>query len=60
LAANLRSSSPLTLRVYSNNPSQSPDHAIKSISTKAIRVVEDGIRDPNPLADEATVKRLLA
>ena len=29
-------------------------------SELAFRVVEDGIRDHNPLADEATIKRLLA
>ncbi len=28
-------------------------------SDLAIRVVEDGIRDQNPLADDATIKRLL-
>ncbi len=29
-------------------------------SELAIRVVEDGIRDQNPLADDATITRLLA
>ena len=29
-------------------------------SELAIRVVEDGIRDQNPLADDSTIKRLLA
>ncbi|EMI21790.1 hypothetical protein RMSM_01288 [Rhodopirellula maiorica SM1] len=29
-------------------------------SELAIRVVEDGIRDQNPLADDVTIKRLLS
>lgn len=53
---------PIRSRVMQAN-SISPEQRVLAgleHSELAFRVVEDGIRDHNPLADEATIKRLLA
>ena len=55
-------SDPIRSRV-AQAASTSPEQRVLSgleHSELAIRVVEDGIRDQNPLADDATIIRLLA